>query len=182
VVRPAGGNETALAWRFAVEQTATPTVMALSRQGLPSWKPSGVPDDAVSRGAYTLRHSYKDAPDVILIGTGSEVHVCTRAAELLEADGVAARVVSMPCMDRFAAQDEAYRDEVLPPDVRARVAVEAAATFGWHRWVGDAGTVIGMEGFGASAPQPALYEHFGFTPERVAKAAKEALEGVGARA
>ena len=182
VVRPAGGNETALAWRFAVEQTATPTVMALSRQGLPSWKPSGVPDDAVSRGAYTLRHSYKDAPDVILIGTGSEVHVCTRAAELLEADGVAARVVSMPCMDRFAAQDEAYQDEVLPPDVRARVAVEAAATFGWHRWVGDAGTVIGMEGFGASAPQPALYEHFGFTPERVAKVAKEVLEGAGARA
>ncbi|MEX2194519.1 MAG: transketolase [Thermoleophilaceae bacterium] len=182
VVRPAGGNETALAWRFAVEQTDAPTVMALSRQGLPSWKPSGVPRDAVHRGAYTLRHSYKDAPDVILVGTGSEVHVCTRAAELLEADGVAARVVSMPCMDRFAAQDEAYRDEVLPPEVLARVAVEAAAPFGWHRWVGDAGAVIAMEGFGASAPQPALYEHFGFTPERVAKTAKEVLEGVGARA
>lgn len=182
VVRPAGGNETALAWRFAVEATDAPTVMALSRQGLPSWKPSGVPRDAIHRGGYTLRYSYKEVPDVILIASGSEVHVCTKAADLLEADGVATRVVSMPCMDRFAQQDQSYRDEVLPPDTRARVAVEAASPLGWHRWVGDAGAVIAMEGFGASAPAGALYEHFGFTPDRVTKTAKSVLESVGARA
>jgi transketolase len=182
VVRPAGGNETALAWRFAVEQTSTPTVMALSRQGLPSWKPSGVPRDAIHRGGYTLRYSYKEVPDVILVASGSEVHICTKAADLLEADGVATRVVSMPCMDRFAEQDQSYRDEVLPPDVRARVAVEAASPLGWHRWVGDAGAVIAMEGFGASAPAGDLYEHFGFTAERVTKTAKSVLESVGARA
>ena len=182
VVRPAGGNETALAWRFAVEQHETPTVLALARQGVPSWKPSGVPRDAIHRGAYTLRHSYKETPDVLLLATGSEVHICTRAADLLEADGVAARVVSMPCIDRFAAQDQAYRDEVLPPEVRARVAVEAASPFGWRRWVGDAGEVIAMEGFGASAPASDLYKHFGFTPERIAQTAKSVLENVGARA
>jgi transketolase len=88
----------------------------------------------------------------------------------------------MPCVDRFAAQDQAYRDEVLPPETRARVAVEAASPLGWHRWVGDAGAVIAMEGFGASAPAGALYEHFGFTPERVMKTAKSVLESVGARA
>jgi transketolase len=181
VVRPAGGNETALAWRFALSQTETPTVLALSRQGVPSWSPAAVPGDAIERGAYVLRESYKETPDVILIGTGSEVHVCTRAADLLEADGIATRVVSMPCVDRFAAQDAGYRDEILPPQVRARVAVEAASPLGWHRWVGDAGAVIGMETFGASAPQAALFEHFGFTPERVAATAREVLERVGAR-
>ena len=173
LVRPAGANETALAWRFAIEQTETPTALALSRQGLPTWDPAGVPDDAVHRGAYILRESSKGArPDVILIATGSEVHVCNPAVDLLEADGIATRLVSAPCLDRFAAQDAAYRDTVLPPDVPARLAVEAASPLGWDRWVGDGGDVLGMEGFGASAPQPALYEHFGFTPENVAARAR----------
>ena len=169
VVRPAGANETALAWRHALSQTERPTVMALSRQGLPVWNPSGVPKDAIARGAYVLRESYKGPePDLILIATGSEVHICNLAADLLEADGVATRVVSAPCLDRFAEQDEAYRGEVLPPACRARVSVEAAATFGWDRWVGDAGLAVGLDRFGASAPQKDLYEHFGFTPEAIA--------------
>src|SRR5918994_1468240 len=168
-VRPAGGNETALGWRFAIEQTETPVALVLSRQGLPVWNPSAVPPDAIHRGAYVLRESYKDEPDLILIGTGSEVHICTAAADLLEADGIATRVVSAPCLDRFAEQDQAYRDEVLPPACRARVSVEAATTFGWDRWVGDAGLAIGLDRFGASAPQKDLYEHFGFTPEAIAE-------------
>ena len=148
-------------------------MIALSRQGLPVWNPAGVPDDAIERGAYVLRESYKGAePDLILIATGSEVHICNLAADLLEADGIATRVVSAPCLDRFAEQDEAYRDEVLPPGCRARVSVEAAATLGWDRWVGEAGLAVGLDRFGASAPQKDLYEHFGFTPEAIAEHGK----------
>jgi transketolase len=178
VVRPAGANEVALAWKFAIEQRGTPTALALSRQGLPVWNPAGVPDDAIERGAYVLRDSFKepDLPDLILMATGSEVHICTRAADLLEAEGIATRVVSMPCLDRFARQDAAYQGTVLPREVRARVSVEAAATLGWDRWVGDAGEAIGMTGFGASAPAKALYEHFGFVPERVADSARAVLK------
>jgi transketolase len=178
VVRPAGGNETALAWRHALRQTDRPTVMALSRQGLPSWNPSGVPRDAIERGAYVLRQSYTPGePDLILIASGSEVHICTAAADLLEADGIATRVVSAPCLDRFAEQDQSYRDEVLPPACRARVSVEAAATFGWDRWVGDAGMAVGLDRFGASGPQKDLYEHFGFTPEAIADHGRKVAKG-----
>jgi transketolase len=177
VVRPAGANETALAWRFAIEQGETPTAMALSRQGLPTWDPAGVPDDAIHRGAYILRESSRGpSPDVILVATGSEVHVCNGAVDLLEQDGIATRLVSAPCLDRFAMQGADYRDTVLPPDCRARVAVEAAAPMGWHRWVGEQGDILGMEGFGASAPQPDLYEHFGFTPENVATRARAVVK------
>ena len=152
VVRPAGFNETALAWRHALRQTDRPTALALSRQGLPVWDPAAVPDDAIERGAYVLRDTEGGDPEIILMGSGSEVHLAHDAAKLLEADGIRVRLVSMPCLDRFAEQDEAYRDEVLPPAVRARVAVEAASPIGWHRWVGDHGDVVAMEGFGASAP------------------------------
>jgi transketolase len=183
MVRPAGANETALAWRFAIEQTAAPVALAFSRQGLPVWNPSGVPDDAIHRGAYVLRDSFRDGdPDLILIGTGSEVHICTGAADLLEADGIATRVVSAPCLERFAEQDEDYRDSVLPPTVRARVSVEAASTFGWERWTTDGGVQVGMTSFGASGPQKDLYEHFGFTPEKVAAQGRAVVERVGARA
>ena len=140
VVRPAGFNETALAWRFALRQTETPTVLALSRQGLPMWDPAGVPDDAIERGAYVLHETRRRRPAAD--PHGAPAPRCTSrydAATLLEADGVRVRLVSMPCLDRFAAQDAAYRDSVLPPPVRARVAVEAASPLGWHRWVGDAG-------------------------------------------
>ena len=181
-VRPAGANETALAWRFAIERTDAPVALIFSRQGLPVWTPAGVPDDCIHRGAYVLRESYKDEPDLILIATGSEVHICTDAADLLEADGVATRVVSAPCLDRFAEQDDGYRDQVLPPAVRARVSVEAASTLGWDRWVTDDGDSIGMRSFGASGPQQDLYEHFGFTPEKVAERGKAVVERVAARA
>jgi transketolase len=183
MVRPAGANETALAWRFAIEQSAAPVAMAFSRQGLPVWNPSGVPSDAIHRGAYVLRESFRDGePDLILIGTGSEVHICTAAADLLEADGIATRVVSAPCLERFGEQDDDYRDSVLPPAVRARVSVEAASTFGWTRWTTDDGDQVGMTSFGASGPQKDLYEHFGFTPDNVAARGRAVLERLGARA
>jgi transketolase len=179
-VRPAGGNETALAWRFAIGQTETPVALVLSRQGLPVWNPTAVPADAIDRGAYVLRESYKDEPDLILIGTGSEVHICTAAADLLEPDGVATRVVSAPCLDRFAEQDQEYRDGVLPPSVRARVSVEAASELGWTTWTTEDGEAIGMTTFGASAPHTDLYEHFGFTPQRVAERGKAVVERLAA--
>jgi transketolase len=174
VVRPADANETALAWKFALEQVDGPCALVLSRQGLPILDPNDIPDDAISRGAYVLRDS-SDAPQVILIGTGSEVSICLDAADALEGDGVATRVVSMPCFDRFIEQDEGYREQVLPAACRARVSVEAGATIGWERWVTEDGASIGMHGFGASGPQKALYEHFGFTPEHVADCARGVL-------
>ena len=180
-VRPADANETALAWRFALAQTETPTALVLSRQGLPIQSPDDIPDDAIYRGAYVLRESSNGDPDLILIGTGSEVHICLGAAELLEEDGIATRVVSAPCLDRFAEQDEDYRDSVLPRGVRARVSVEAASPLGWSTWIGEDGDAIAMTTFGASAPQPALYEHFGFTPEKVAERARAVVERVSAR-
>ena len=132
-----------------------------------------MPDDAIERGAYVLKDA--DDPELILMGTGSEVHVAHDAATILEAEGVRVRLVSMPCLDRFAEQDQAYRDSVLPPAVRARLSVEAASPLGWHRWVGEDGDIVAMEGFGASAPAKALYEHFGFTGEKVAERARAIL-------
>jgi transketolase len=180
-VRPGDPNETALAWRFALRQTATPTALVLTRQGIPTFNPDDVPDDAIERGAYVLRDAANGEPDLIIMGTGSEVHICAGAADLLEEDGMAVRVVSAPCLDAFAEQDQEYRDSVLPPGVRARVSVEAATPLGWSTWVGEDGEAIGMTTFGASAPQPALYEHFGFTPEKVAERARAVVERVSAR-
>jgi transketolase len=180
VVRPADGTETVQAWRLAIESNG-PTLMALTRQGLP---PLGdIPADAVESGAYVLRDLGVDEggdPDVILIGTGSEVQHCLGAAEHLVEDGIGVRVVSMPSWERFAAQDAAYRDRVLPPAVRARVAVEAGVTLGWERWVGDAGAVVGLDRFGASAPAERLFEEFGFTADDVAVVARDVLDGTGA--
>jgi transketolase len=178
VVRPAGFNETALAWQFALNATHTPTVMALSRQGLPVWDPAAVPADAIDRGAYVL--SEDEGFELILMASGSELHICNDAAKLLRDEGVKVRLVSMPCLDRFAEQDQAYRDSVLPPAVRARVSVEAAADLGWHRWVGDAGDVVAMHSYGASAPAKAVYEHFGFTGEKVAERARAVLAALSA--
>jgi transketolase len=180
-VRPGDANETALAWRFALEQTDTPTALVLTRQGVPIQRADDIPGDAIDRGAYVLREASNGEPDLILIGTGSEVHICAGAAELLEEDGISTRVVSAPCLDRFAEQDQDYRDGILPPGVRARVSVEAASPLGWSTWIGEEGEAIGMTTFGASAPQPALYEHFGFTPEKVAERARAVVERVSAR-
>jgi transketolase len=180
VIRPAGANETALAWRYAIASKDHPSALVFSRQGVPTWNPAGIPRDAIERGAYVLRDSYRepDPPELILIATGTEVHICASAADLLEAEGVATRVVSMPCMENFADQDPEYRRTVLPPQCRARVSVEAAGTLGWHRWVGDLGEAVGMHSFGASAPAGALYRHFGFTPEDVADTARTVLKRV----
>jgi transketolase len=175
VVRPAGANEAALAWQYAINHQDGPTTLALSRQGLPIWDPKGVPADAIARGGYVLRGK-SGKPDVILIGTGSEVHVANGAVPGLEEQGLNVRLVSMPCVENFLAQDEDYRNEVLPPDVRARVTIEAATTLGWERIAGESGEIIGMTTFGASAPQKALYEHFGFTKEHVAEVAKKCAE------
>jgi transketolase len=180
-VRPGDANETALAWQFAIGQTETPTALVLSRQGLPIQNPDDIPPDAIDRGAYVLRESSNEEADLILIGTGSELHICAQAAELLEEGGIPTRVVSAPCLDRFAEQDEDYRHAVLPPSVPARVSVEAASPLGWSTWIGEHGEAIGMTTFGSSAPQPDLYEHFGFTPEKVAERARGVLERVAAR-
>jgi transketolase len=180
VIRPAGANETALAWRHAIATTNRPSVLVFSRQGVPTWDPAVIPDDAIERGAYVLVGAARDPenPDVILISTGTEVHICVAAAALLEADGIGTRVVSMPCAEHFGAQDAEYRDSVLPPGCRARVSVEAAAELGWHRWIGEHGEAIAMRSFGASAPAGVLYKHFGFTPEKVADAARAVVERV----
>jgi transketolase len=174
VLRPADGAETVGAWQAAIEADG-PSVIALTRQGLPDLGER--PADAVDRGAYVLR-DVDDTPDVILIGTGSEVQHCVEAAGLLAADGLGARVVSMPSWERFSAQDVDYRNAVLPPEVAARVAVEAASPFGWERWVGDHGQVVGMERFGASAPAEVLFDAFGFTGENVASVARDVVTRV----
>jgi transketolase len=154
-----------------------PVALVETRQGLPTLDPDTVPNDAVDRGAYVLSDPADGAePDVQLIGTGSEVQLCVEAQKLLAEEGIAARVISVPCAERFLEQEDGYRDEVLLPGVRARVAVEAAATLGWERFTGDLGSVIGMHTFGASAPDKALFEHFGFTPQRVVEEARASLE------
>jgi transketolase len=172
VIRPADANETVLGWRFALNTTDAPTAFALSRQNLPTIDPGSVPDDAIERGAYVLSDSSDGDPDVILIGTGSEVSLCVEAAGKLAADGVKVRVVSMPCMDTFTHADEAYREQVLPRSCRARVAVEAASPLGWDKWIGEEGRFLGMETFGESGPAKDVYEHFGITSDRVVELAR----------
>jgi transketolase len=174
VVRPADANETALAWKYAVSRTDHPTLMAFSRQGAATLDPAAIPDDAIERGAYVVRDADGD-PEVILIATGTEVTIAMEAADILAGEGKAVRVVSMPCMDSFQEQDQAYRDSVLPPACRARVSVEAGSPLGWERWVTEDGDSVAMTTFGASGPQPAVYEHFGFTPEKVAERANAVL-------
>ena len=175
VVRPADANETAAAWRRAVE-TDGPTALVLSRQNLPVL--AGTEDGAVDRGAYVLAEPAggTELPDVVLVGTGSEVSVCLAAAELLHADGIAARVVSMPCWEDFDLQDEAYQAEVLPAAVPT-VAVEAGASFGWDRWADE---TVGIDRFGASAPGPVALDRLGINPANVAATARDLLHTVDA--
>jgi transketolase len=172
VLRPADANETAEAWRSVIG-LKQPACLILTRQKLPTFdRQQYAPATGVARGAYVLADAGNGRPEVILIGTGSEVSVCLAAREALEGEGIGARVVSMPSWELFDRQEARYRDQVLPPSVNARVAVEAAAALGWDRYVGARGATIGMRGFGASAPVNALMKEFGFTPEKVAKAAK----------
>jgi transketolase len=174
VFRPGDANEVAEAYRVILGRPQRPAVMVLSRQNLPTLdRTVFAPASGTARGAYVLREPAGGRPDCILIGTGSELPICLDAAAALERDGIRARVVSMPCWDLFAEQDAAYREEVLPAAVSARVACEAACGFGWERWIGDRGRFIGMTGFGASAPANKLYEHFGITAAAVAAAARD---------
>src|SRR5262249_8837363 len=164
------------AWRLILQLDNKPAALILSRQALPTLDRSKyAPASGLSRGAYILADAKGGKPDLLLLATGSEVALCVEAYEKLTADGVKARVVSMPSWELFEQQDQAYRDRVIPPDVTARVSVEEASTFGWSRYVGPTGESIGMHTFGASAPRQELQHKFGFTPERVVAATRAQL-------
>jgi transketolase len=174
VLRPADANEVAEAWRLIMQLHHEPVALILTRQDLPTLdRTKYAPASGVARGAYVLADAPGGKPDVLLLGTGSEVALCVGAYEALKADGIKARVVSMPSWELFDDQDQAYRDEVLPPDVTARVSVEQASVFGWARYVGTGGTSIGMRSYGASAPLKDLQREFGFSVDRLVEAAKE---------
>ncbi|MEV0429096.1 transketolase [Micromonospora sp. NPDC050495] len=180
VVRPADANETAWAWRQALEHTDRPTALALSRQGLPTLDRTELAGaEGVAKGGYVLAEASNGKPQVIIVGTGSEVQLCLTARERLEADGTPTRVVSMPCQEWFFEQDEAYRESVLPRGVKARVSVEAGIAMSWRGIVGDSGESVSLEHYGASAPHTVLFEQFGFTPDRIVAAAHAALTRVG---
>ncbi|MCD6305456.1 MAG: transketolase [Deltaproteobacteria bacterium] len=175
LIRPCDANETAEAWKAAL-QLPRPVALALTRQAVPvldRLQMAGARN--LNRGAYVLKEAARARPDLILIGTGSEVHIALEAADQLKEKGIMARVVSMPSWDLFEAQDEAYRNQVLPPEIKVRIAIEAGVTQGWSRYVGDSGRVIGMDRFGASAPAGVLYEKFGFAPRHVVETALSLL-------
>ncbi|HEX5029265.1 MAG TPA: transketolase [Gaiellaceae bacterium] len=175
VFRPADANEVAETWRFVMQLHHEPAVLVLSRQALPSVDRSRTGSAAgVARGAYVLADT-DGAPDIVLIATGSEVTLALEARDELAADGIGARVVSMPCSELFDRQPQEYRDEVLPPSVKARVAIEQASALGWARYVGDGGAIVAMNTFGASAPLKELVQKFGFTPDAVTRVAREVL-------
>ncbi|PXY19135.1 transketolase [Prauserella muralis] len=174
VVRPADANETAAAWKAALEDIHAPTGLALTRQNVPVLE--GTSTEGVAKGGYVLAEASNGSPEVVLIATGSEVQLAVEARKTLEAEGVATSVVSMPCVEWFDAQEQSYRDAVIPPTVKARVAVEAGIAQPWHRFVGDGGEVVSIEHFGASADYTTLFTEFGFTAEAVVAAARRTLE------
>jgi transketolase len=183
IVRPADANETAVAWRTILEVVDHPVGLALTRQNVPVLDRSEYASaDGVARGGYVLAEADGGTPDVVIIGTGSEVHLALGARTLLAEEGIAARVVSLPCREWFEAQDRSYRDEVLPPQVRARVSVEAGVAQGWRELVGDAGRIVSLDHFGASADYQTLYAEFGLTPEAVADAARDSIAAAQADA
>src|SRR5690606_17852071 len=176
VIRPADGNETTAAWAYAMECRDRPVALVLTRQNLPILE--GTAEKAregVARGAYILSEAEGGSPQGILIATGSEVQLAVAAQKALAAEGIRVRVVSMPSWDLFDRQPEEYRRSVLPPDIRARLAVEMAHPFGWERYVGEAGAVLGIDRFGASAPGPRVVEEYGFTVDNVVARFKELL-------
>jgi transketolase len=189
VVRPGDANETAVAWRTILEHTDRPAGLALSRQAIPTLdRETFASAEGTARGAYVLAEGSGEtsgdgqsasSPKVILIATGSEVSIAVEAREILESQGVSTRVVSMPCREWFEAQDRSYRDQVLPPNVRARVSVEAAVPMGWRDFVGDAGRIVAIDHYGASADAATLFREFGFTPAAVVAAAQESIQAAG---
>jgi len=175
-VRPGDANEVVEAYRYVMQLRHRPAVLALSRQALPTLDRRAFASAAgVARGAYVLADPPGGNPEVVLIASGSEVSLAVEAHEKLLAEGIRSRVVSMPSWEIFDEQTQEYRDSVLPPSVKARVAVEQASTFGWERYVGSSGRVIGMTTFGASAPLKALQKKFGFEPDKVVSAARQLL-------
>jgi transketolase len=176
VFRPADANEVVETWRFVTAVRHEPAALILSRQALPTLDRTVLaPASGVAKGAYILAEAGGGDPEVILLATGSEVHLALAARDELESEGIQTRVVSMPCWELFDRQPQGYRDEVLPPTVKARVSIEEASTLGWDRYVGDGGAMVGMHTFGASAPLKQLLTKFGFTPDQVAQAARDCL-------
>src|ERR1700678_1134899 len=176
LLRPADANEVVEAWKIIMQEKHEPAVLVLTRQPVPTFDRSKyAPASGVAKGAYVLADAPDGKPDVILLATGSEVSLCVTAYEQLKSEGINARVVSMPSWDIFEAQSDEYKRQVLPPEVKARVSVEAASTFGWSQYVGPTGKMIGMHRFGASAPIKDLLKKFGFTPDKVIEAARQAI-------
>jgi transketolase len=178
VVRPADANETVAAWRTVVSREPSPTALILSRQNLPVLDPLLATFEGVSRGAYVLAEAVSGAPEAIIVATGSEVSLALAAREVLESEGTATRVVSMPCREWFDEQPDDYRDAVLPATVRVRVSVEAGVAMGWREVVGEAGRMVSLEHFGASADAATLFRAFGFTPEAVVDAVRSSMAAV----
>jgi len=177
VLRPADANEVVEAYRYVMQLSHRPAVIALSRQALPTFdRGKYAPASGLARGAYVMAESPGATPQIILIASGSEVALAIDAYKALTSQAVHARVVSMPSWEIFESQPQSYREEVLPPKVKARLAIEQGSTLGWDRYVGPEGRVIGMNTFGASAPLKELQRKFGFEPERVVSAAKALLE------
>jgi transketolase len=177
-LRPCDAAETAIAWKVAIERTEGPTFLALSRQKVPVLQRGAgalASADGLRRGGYVLADASKGRPRVIVIASGTEVAQALAAREQLEAGGTPTRVVSLPSWYLFERQDAAYRSEVLPPDVPARVSIEAASPFGWERWIGPSGRAVGLDRFGASAPAEVLYEQLGITADHVVGLAKNML-------
>jgi transketolase len=173
-IRPADANETAQAWKFALEYKDGPVALCFTRQGLPVLDQQKYPAATnLSKGAYVLLAA--ENPDVLLLATGSEVSLALEAAQKLDAEGISAQVVNMPCWELFEKQPQSYKDSVIPPAVKARVGIEAGVELGWSKWIGDKGVFIGMSTFGASAPAKVCFEKFGITTEKVIEAAKKTM-------
>ncbi len=175
VWRPCDTVETAIAWRYAIERQDGPTSLVLTRQGLPHQERSDGQISDIARGGYVLKDS-DGVPEIILIATGSEVALAMSAAAILTAEGIQARVVSMPCTDVFEAQDASYQESVLPTAVTARVVIEAGVTAIWWRYAGPHGQIVGLDRFGESAPAGELFKHFGFSTDNVVAVAKDVLK------
>lgn len=172
VLRPADANETSQAWKAAIEGKNNPTALALSRQALPTLDRNIYADaGSTLKGAYVLLDPSQERPDIILMASGSEVDLIIQAGEFLTKEGIAVRLVSFPSWELFEEQPIEYQEQVLPPSVKPRIAVEAGSPIGWKRWVGDHGVVLGLDHFGASAPYQELYQQFGLTPERIIEVA-----------
>jgi transketolase len=179
VWRPCDTVESAVAWKMAIERRGRPSALIFTRQGLPHQARDQAQCEAIARGGYVLKDSPEN-PDAVVIATGSEVGLAVKAAQELSEQGLGVRVVSMPNPGLFQQQDESFRNAVLPPELRARVAVEAGVSQYWHSFVGDKGEIIGIDSFGASAPASDLFKHYGLTVENICRAVRRTIEAAGA--